>query len=208
MKEPESPRFLASGQWVDQDEPEPEGMLSGLGHRRDRRARTQRSWEEMFALHDEILHRWSEYELDLAKLIDYPMMTDVREASTVAMIRAMRLADRLRPDSATGHRLHAADTEYGQAVEAFEEAFLLAEAEAKRVKRGHFSEQEQHRLRTARQLLSVAADESSSPSERQSAYQQLRRAVDGLVAIPDRALAALEARSELRRHAEETGGKP
>ncbi|WP_051299372.1 hypothetical protein [Arthrobacter castelli] len=211
MKEPESPRFLASGQWVDQDEEEPKRPVAGLGRRRDRKARTQRSWEEMFALHDEILHRWSAYELDPARLIDYPLMTDLREPVTADMIRAMRRATRLRPDGASGHRRPASDSEYGQAVHAFEEAFLLAEAEAKRVKRGHFSEQEQQRLQTARQLLNVATDESSSPAERQGAYQQLRRAVDGLVAIPDTALAALEARNELRRHAADirpTAGRP
>ncbi|GAB3527828.1 hypothetical protein GCM10027402_28760 [Arthrobacter monumenti] len=204
VKEPESPRFLASGQWVDQDEPEGHGLHFGLNWRRDRKARIQRSWEETFALHDEIFRRWSEYELDLEKLIDYPVMTDLREPHTVAMVKAMRAAGRLRPGSAAGHHEEAAGSEYGHAVREFEEAFLIAEAEAKRVKRGHFTPDEQQRLLTARQLLNVAADEASSPGERQGAYRQLRKAVDGLIAIPEKALAALEARHELRRRATET----
>lgn len=201
MKEPESPRFLASGQWVDQEEPDNHGLLSAFSWRSDRKARMERSWDEVFALHDEIFRRWSEYELDLAKLIDYPMMTDMREPHTVAMVKAMRTAGRLRPTTAAGHHEEAARSEYGQAVREFEEAFLIAEGEAKRIKRGHFTREEQERLQSARQLLNVAGDEGSSPSERQGAYKQLRKAVDGLIAIPDRALAALEARSELRRHA-------
>lgn len=207
MKEPDTPRFLASGQWIDQDEEESDGLFSALHWRHDRKARIERSWQETFALHDEVFRRWSEYELDVAKLIDYPLMTDLREPHTVAMIKAMRTAGRLRPDTAAGHPHEAAGSDYGHAVRAFEEDFLIAEAEAKRVKRGHFSPEEQERLQTARQLLNVAGNDASSPAERQGAYKQLRKAVDGLIAIPDKALAALEARGELRRRTGEADGQ-
>jgi hypothetical protein len=37
------------------------------------------------------------HELDVGKLIDFPVMTDVREPLTVAFLRAKREADGLRP---------------------------------------------------------------------------------------------------------------
>ncbi|MBZ5869692.1 hypothetical protein LAQ72_27990, partial [Escherichia coli] len=51
----------------------------------------------LFADHDAVNSRWLAYELDVAKLIDFPMMSDVREPLTVEFLRAKRLADGLRP---------------------------------------------------------------------------------------------------------------
>ena len=47
--------------------------------------------------HADINKRWLDYELDVGKLIDFPVMTDVREPLTVAFLRAKREADGLRP---------------------------------------------------------------------------------------------------------------
>src|SRR5215217_2763284 len=51
-------------------------------------------------MHDEVDRKWLSYELDAAKLIDYPTMTDVREPLTVAFLRAKREADGQRPATA------------------------------------------------------------------------------------------------------------
>lgn len=40
-----------------------------------------------YSAHDTVNKRWLDYELDAAKLIGYPMMTDVREPLTVAQRR-------------------------------------------------------------------------------------------------------------------------
>ena len=50
--------------------------------------------------HDAIDQRWFGYELDLATLIEFPMMTDMREPLTLAFHRAKIRADDLRPTSA------------------------------------------------------------------------------------------------------------
>ena len=60
----------------------------------------QASQADVLALmkaHDTVNKRWLDYELDVGKLIDYPVMTDVREPLTVAFLRAKREADGLRP---------------------------------------------------------------------------------------------------------------
>ncbi|MBT1004050.1 hypothetical protein KIH31_15795 [Paenarthrobacter sp. DKR-5] len=144
--------------------------------------------------HDAVNKRWLEYELDVAKLIDFPMMSDVREPLTVGFLRAKREADALHPDQPEELRDKAALEQYRSAVTAFEVAFDVAEREARRVKDSNFSGPERQRLATARQLLTIAVDEAATPAERQTAYKRARRELDGLIALPDAALAALEAK--------------
>lgn len=138
--------------------------------------------------------RWLDYELDVGKLIDYPVMTDVREPLTVAFLRAKREADGLRPtapgDIATAARLG----EYRAAVNSFELAFDVAEREAKRIKDSNFTGPERQRLATARKLLRIASDGAATPAERQTAYKRAGRELDGLIVLPDATVAALEER--------------
>lgn len=147
--------------------------------------------EALVETHDAVNQRWLDYELDVGKLIDFPMMTDVREPLTVAFHRAKREADALRPakpDAVSAAR--AAD--YRAAVNNYEVAFSMAETEARRLKAGSFSEKERQRLSTARKLITIAVDNAATPNERQTAYRRARRELDGLIVLPDRAVNLLE----------------
>jgi len=150
--------------------------------------------EALMADHDRVNARWLEYELDVAKLIDYPMMSDVREPLTVDFLRAKRVADALRPGRAAEITTDARLLEYRDAVRAFELAFEIAEREARRIKDQHFSGPERQRLNTARRLLTLAVDEAATGAERQLAYLRARKELDGLLALPEEAVAALEQR--------------
>ncbi|EMY34328.1 hypothetical protein D477_010266 [Arthrobacter crystallopoietes BAB-32] len=154
----------------------------------------RRDTAAVMADHDAVNARWLEYELDVAKLIDYPMMSDVREPLTVEFLRAKRAADGLRPqqaeDISTTERLQ----EYRDAVRTFEVAFEIAEREARRIKDQHFTGPERQRLNTARRLLTMAVDRAGTPAERQLAYRRARKELDGLLALPPEAVAALERR--------------
>ncbi len=143
--------------------------------------------------HDAVNRRWLDYELDVAKLIDFPMMTDVREPLTVAFLRAKRHADSLRP--ATPDTLNPAQcAEYRTAVNEYDVAFSVAETEARRLKAGNFTESERQRLDKARTLVTIAVDKAATPAERQIAYRRARRELDGLIVLPDVAVNALEER--------------
>lgn len=147
--------------------------------------------EALIAAHDAVNKRWLDYELDVGKLIDYPMMTDVREPLTVAFLRAKRDADALRPT--TSDSLSAARcAEYRAAVNNYDVAFSVAESEARRLKSSSFSEKERQRLTTARKLVTIAVDDAASPAERQTAYRRARRELDGLIVLPDAAVNRLE----------------
>lgn len=146
----------------------------------------------LMATHDEVNRRWLDYELDVGKLIDFPLMTDVREPLTVAFLRAKREADGLRPDSANELTAASRLETYRAAVNGYDVAFSVAEREARRIRDTNFSGPERERLATARKLLRLAEDSAATPAERQAAYKRARRELDGLIVLPDATVAALE----------------
>lgn len=154
--------------------------------------------EQLFQTHDAITARWLEYELDVARMIAFPTMSDGRQPLTAAFLRAKKVADRLRPPSADARLTAEQLAEYREAVTDYEVAFDLAEREARRVRDSQFSETERKRLATAQQLLAVALDQSATPAERQIAYRRVRDEVDGLLALSDEAVERLEKKVALQ----------
>lgn len=155
---------------------------------------TESQIDRALAAHDEVNKRWFDYELDLGKLIDFPMMTDMREPLTVDFHRAKLVADNLRPDDHAELRDPAALTEYRNAVQASVVAFDIAEREAIRRRRTAFSETERDALSRARKLVNISVDEAATPAERQQAYRRARKELDGLIVLPQAATAKLESR--------------
>ncbi len=142
--------------------------------------------------HDAVNKRWLSYELDVAKLIDFPMMSDVREPLTVAFLRAKRDADGLRPINVADVVSKSRWDDYRNAVNAYAVAFDVAEKEARRLKDSAFSEDQRRRLGTASKLIRIAEDEGASAAERQTAIRRVRRELQGVIVLPDVTIAALE----------------
>lgn len=146
----------------------------------------------LFAEHDEITARWLDYELDVAKLIAFPAMSDGRQPLTAAFLRAKKTADALRPASAEAKVSEHQVAEYLQAVGDYAVAFEIAEKDARRLRDSTFTEPERKRLERAQQLLKVAIDESATQSERNVAYKRVREELDGLILLSDDAVTVLE----------------
>jgi len=149
----------------------------------------QRTVEE----HDRTDTRWLDYELDVVKLLDFPVMTDMREPVTERFHRAKLRADLLRPtDAAVLVDDRDADLEYRDAVEEFVTAFNVAEAEARRRRRNYLPEVDQQRVVRGQSLLRVALDAAATPQERESAYRLACKELDGLIVLPERTQAGIE----------------
>lgn len=144
------------------------------------------------AEHDEITARWLDYELDVAKLIAYPTISDGRQPLTAAFLRAKKTADRLRPASPKAQLTDQELAAYAGAVTDYEVAFDVAEREARRLKDSDFTDTERKRLQTAQRLLAVAVDSAATPAERQVAYKRVREELDGLIVVSDEAIVVLE----------------
>jgi hypothetical protein len=137
--------------------------------------------------------RWLEYELDFAKLLDFPLMTDMRDPLTVGFHKAKLRADFLRPVKAEDLLDdQGAAAQYLAAVEDYVTAFNVAEAEARRRRRNDFSRDGQHRIARAQNLLRVASDSAAAPQERQNAYDLACKELEGLIALPSTTLASIE----------------
>lgn len=146
----------------------------------------------LYAEHDEITARWLDYELDVAKLIAFPAMSDGRQPLTAAFLRAKKKADALRPPAADSSVTEQQVSEYLQAVGDYAVAFEIAEKDARRLRDSTFTEAERKRLDRAQQLLKVAVDESATQAERNTAYKRVREELDGLILLSDEAVTVLE----------------
>ncbi|QLL05072.1 hypothetical protein [Mycobacterium vicinigordonae] len=143
--------------------------------------------------HEQTDARWLQYELDVARLLDFPLMTDLRDPLTAGFHKAKLRADLHKP-------LRAEDlfddrdgaSAYLSAVEDYVTAFNAAEAEARRRQRSDFSAEEKQRLARAQNLLRIAADSAATAQERKHAYGLARTELDGLVVLPDITRAGIE----------------
>ncbi len=168
-------------------------MAEASGRSRDDQSLRRREVQKVEAEHSDTDNRWLAYELDIAKLLDFPVMTDLRDPLTVAFHKAKRRADLLRPDTVEeilGDR--AAQLEYRDAVHDYVSAFDIAEAEATRRRRSDFSSVDQERLAKAQSLLRLAGDAAATQQERQNAYSRARAELTGLIALPAAAVASIE----------------
>ena len=139
----------------------------------------RRELRKVLDQHDETDARWLDYEIDVAKLLDFPLMTDMRNPLTMDFHKARRRADLLRPenvDDLVGDR--EAQLEYRDAVHDYVTAFDVAEAEAIRLRRSSFSDEDQQRIARAQNLLRLAEDDAATPQERQSAYARAQLELD------------------------------
>jgi hypothetical protein len=170
-------------------------IAEASGRKRNNEDGYRRELAKLLATHDRTDARWLDYEVDIAKLLDFPLMTDMRNPLTVAFHNAKRQADLLRPERAEDLLSdRPAQLEYRDAVHDYVSDFDVAEAEAIRRRRSDFSEDDQQRLARAQHLLQLAQDEAASPQERQNAYARASRELDGLIVLPAPARASIERR--------------
>lgn len=137
--------------------------------------------------------RWLDYELDPGKLLDFPLMTDLREPLTERFHKAKIKAELLRPARAEDlldDRESAGD--YLAAVADYVATFNAAEADAMRRRRDRFSEPDQQRIVRAQRLLRVVVNDAATPNERERAYERARRELEGLIVLPAATRAAIE----------------
>ena len=170
-------------------------VAEATGRARGNEDTRRRELKRLTALHNRTDQRWLGYETDVAKLLDFPMMTDMRDPLTIAFHKARQRADFVRPEL-PGDIVEDRDAQldYREAVSDYVTAFDVAEAEAIRRRRSDFSADDQARLSRAQRLLHLAKDTAATPQERQNAYSRARRELEGLIVLPPATRAALERR--------------
>jgi hypothetical protein len=171
----------------------PEGATALPERSEDNQAAQWRSLRRVIEEHTRTEARWLEYELDFAKLLDFPLMTDMRDPLTTGFHKAKIRADLLRPFKAEDLLDDRESAErYLAAVADYVTAFNAAESEAIRRRRSEFSREDQQRLARAQSLLRVASDTAAAPQERQNAYDLAGKELDGLIVLPAATQAGIE----------------
>ena len=168
-------------------------LAEASGRTRSDEAANRREMTRVLQRHAGTDARWLDYEIDVAKLLDFPLMTDMRDPLTIDFHKARSHADLLRPDQVEdilGDR--AAQLEYRDAVHEYVAAFDVAEAEAIRRRRSDFSAEAQERLERAQRLLRLASDGGATYEERKAAYARAQKELDGLIVLPATTRASIE----------------
>ena len=177
---------------VDQDRAQEDAALSAAAHATDQ-ATQWRTITRTIEQHDRTQARWLDYELDAAKLLDFPLMTDLSAPPVMAFHKAKLRADLLRPvraEDLLDDRASAAD--YLAAVQDYVTTFNAAEGEAVRLRRNDFTREAQQRIARAQSLLRVAADPSATSQERAQSLTLADVELDGLIVLPESTRAGLE----------------
>jgi hypothetical protein len=168
-------------------------IAEASGRARSNDAANRRQMTRVLEEHTRTDAKWLDYELDIAKLLDFPMMTDMRNPLTIGFHKAKRRADLLRPDTVDDLISdRGAQLAYRDAVADYVSAFDIAEAEAIRRRRSDFSSEDQQRIARAQNLMRLATDSGATAQERQSAYSRARKELDGLIALPAMTRASIE----------------
>lgn len=164
-------------------------------NRRDDAAARAESWRRLYKRRDDLLVKWSRYETDVSLMIDYPVMTDYSDPVIRDVIVAMQGIRAAEAEALDVGRGHAERSQLHRAVDRFEVAFVTAERYARRWGQSKLSDAERSKLSTARQALNIILDGAATPSEVDAAYRSLRGSLRGIIDLPDRAVADLEAQT-------------
>lgn len=155
--------------------------------------------------HREVLVRYSDYETDLWKALNYPALHDVEVAETSEFLKAMRDAEAKEKALEDDKEMLSAYLydKYENAVSHLEHTFTLAENKAIRLGESSLSSEEQKDIKNARMLLSHAEDSGNNEEMRANYYEQLKRVIVRLneqhrtPIIPQPALLEIENQSRL-----------
>lgn len=148
-------------------------------------------WKELLRRYETVKKEWASYELDPVKILSYPALANMGIASTASFHKALRVANHLAPQT-DKIKTAATGSAFESAVLELEHQFEVMLSEAKRLKWNGFSEKEQNSLRTAQNLLSIAVNSASSDNERQIAYKQLLKEIEGIIVMPAKTILELE----------------
>lgn len=96
-------------------------------HRRRQSAATDAAWAGLHRRHDAAVQRWTDYDVDPAKAIDYPAMHDPSSPAAQPIVRALRAARFERADAETAGGRRTPPLRYVDAVGNLEHAVDAAE---------------------------------------------------------------------------------
>jgi hypothetical protein len=134
-----------------------------------------------------VMSRWFEYEIDILKMLDAPLLVDHSCDQTAEFIRAMTAAKDLKESVSfytdKSAEQEVAKSEFVEAVTQMEMKFNAAENHALARGMATFNESEQRKMILSRQQFVMSADTSASEHERDQAFKQAVKNLEGVLRI-------------------------
>lgn len=156
-------------------------------------------WKSLEADHKAVISEWMDYEMDIIKTIDFPMLSDMAEPVTVAFHQAMKTAQLHAPKTMKGlGSVPFGTSDYAKAVRELETAWKIAESKARLSSWSMFDLDEKKRLQKAKDLLALALDSGATTAERQISYKAAMKTLKGLIEVPKKTLVAIEEKNMLK----------
>ena len=140
--------------------------------------------------YNSIVQEIASYETDIVKIIQYPVMVDRTDRHTRAMILANNKAKRYMDNPAGRH--------FKDAVLELESAFLTAESNALKLASSKLSREQKKRLGKAKDLFSLAENSAATAPEKELAFQQGIKQLEGVILLPEIAVEAFKIKSGLK----------
>lgn len=133
--------------------------------------------------------KYEEYTTDIVNLITFPVMTDTTDKYTLNLVKSLSKARRYAD---------AGDKEMlASAVDELEDAFLMAESNARKIRDTHLNEASQKKLQTAHQMFALALSDTSD-HEKATSFKAGMSTLRGVIDVPEKAVIALKGRIGLK----------
>jgi carbonic anhydrase/acetyltransferase-like protein (isoleucine patch superfamily) len=139
---------------------------------------------------ESIEQKYEEYTTDIVNIITFPVMTDMTNDYTRNLVRVLSKARRYA-DANDAEKLPAI-------IDDLEDAFLMAESNARKIRDSHMDVKHQKKLKDAEQMFALALNDGADEHERESSYRAGMSALRGVVDVPEKAVIALKGRIGLK----------
>lgn len=143
-------------------------------------------YTDLFA---ELKEKFDAYHSDVINLLRFPVMSDMTNEYTRAMVTSMRKAERAM-------KLND-EAEIKETVLEFEECFLAAESNARRIASTLFSPEDKKKTETAINMFNKATDEASTEPEKKISLRRAFKELEGVMDVPETARIAIVAKAGL-----------
>jgi hypothetical protein len=159
-------------------------------------------WEKTLNSYVDIQNRWMDYELDLIKGLDAPLMLDYSCPTTADFISHYRIASDL-------HQAVQSDIDAGipvdtslkndlmTAVNTMQLKFDIAERHALTRGLTDYGFDDQKKIKKGRKLFSIVLDDATSDHEKKSALKAAKAQLEGVIMIPERAYLQITSRLDV-----------
>lgn len=139
---------------------------------------------------ESIEEKYEEYTTDIINILTYPVMTDMTDENTRNLVKYLRRARRYAEEKD--------EEKLAEAVDELEDAFLVAESNARKIKDSNLVSEHQKKLKDAHQMFALAFDSGATEHEKEASFKAGMGNLKGIIDVPEKAIIALRGRIGLK----------